>query len=173
LLAYPISDILAVLPWEDDPLWDAYQLRQDRYAIHGATRSIVFKWLQDLAPTHPQPVMIADHLPATLVGAVSDCAAALERHFAGTVVRLLLVELAAGAAIPPHRDKGRLLSQTRRCHVAVLTNPEVRFTIGDEAFHMEEGMAYEMDNMRTHAVYNPGATRRVHLVCNILPPPDA
>ena len=169
LFAYPVAEIQAALPGETDPLWDASQLRQDRHAVHGATRAITFKWLEDLTPLQPQPVLAADHLPERLFTAVSDCGAALERHFGGTVVRLLLVELAAGAVIAPHRDMGRLLSQTHRCHVAVTTNPEVRFTIGGEAFHLEEGTAYEMDNMRIHAVENAGLARRVHLVCNILP----
>jgi Aspartyl/Asparaginyl beta-hydroxylase len=173
LFAYPVAEIQAALPGETDPIWDASQLRQDRHAVHAATRSLTFRWLENLTPFEPQLVLAANHLPERLFRAVSDCGAALERHFGGTVVRLLLVELAASARIAPHRDTGRLLSRTHRCHVAVTTNPDVRFTIDDETFHLEEGTAYEVDNMRTHAVENAGLTRRVHLVCNILPPHDA
>jgi quercetin dioxygenase-like cupin family protein len=173
LFAYPVADILAQLPGEADPLWDVSKMRQERYRTHRTTRSIIFKWLENLTPQQPQPVMTAAHLPAPLFAAVSRCGGALESHFGGTIVRLLLVELAAGATIPAHQDKGALLEQTHRCHVAIATNPSVRFTIGDETFHMEEGMAYEMDNMRVHAAENAGPTRRVHLICNILPPQDA
>lgn len=42
-------------------------------------------------------------------------------------------------------------------------------TIGDETFHLEPGIAYELDNTRRHSVRNARETRRVHLICDILP----
>ncbi|MDB5440163.1 MAG: hypothetical protein JWM33_2590 [Caulobacteraceae bacterium] len=169
LFACPVEGLLAVLPDEADPIWNASLLRQGRFPVHRATRSIMFRWLETLSPAGPQPVMSAGDLPEPLSRTAADCAAAVERHYGGTLVRLLLVELTSGAKIAPHRDSGALLSSTHRCHLPVETNPEVLFNIDGTSFHLEAGMVYEMDNMRLHAVENRGSTRRVHLVCNILP----
>lgn len=173
LFACPVGAIAAVLPGEADPIWSASQLRQGRYPVHRTTRSILFKWLESLTPSGPQPVLSADDLPEPLVAAVSECASTIAQHYGGTVVRLLLVELPAGGEITAHRDSGHLLSNTHRCHLPVVTNPKVRFTIDGDVFHLETGMVYGMDNMRLHSVENGGPTRRVHLVCNILPPEGA
>jgi aspartyl/asparaginyl beta-hydroxylase (cupin superfamily) len=74
-----------------------------------------------------------------------------------------------GASVGEHADEGISLEQTHRCHVAVVTNPEVRFVIEGSSYYLEPGEAYEVDNMRLHSVSNPTGQRRVHLICNILP----
>ena len=49
-------------------------------------------------------------------------------------------------------------------HVALLTNPEVGFRIGDTMYHLPEGEAIEVNNLGIHAVRNDGTTDRIHLI---------
>jgi aspartyl/asparaginyl beta-hydroxylase (cupin superfamily) len=54
----------------------------------------------------------------------------------------------------------------------VVTNPDVSFVIDDVDHRLAAGRCYEFDNTRPHMVANRGATRRVHLICDVLPPAD-
>ena len=38
LFAYPVAEILAALPVAEDPVWNAFGLRQKVYGVHGRTR---------------------------------------------------------------------------------------------------------------------------------------
>lgn len=164
----PIEDIAAALPGETDPLWDLFQLRQQRFDVHDSTRSIVFRWAA-LGPAGSVSAMASSYAPTPLADAVGACAARLEQACSGRVVSLLLTELPAGRRIARHRDSGELLERTRRCHLPIVTNPQVSFLIDDKSYYLRAGTAWELDNMRPHAVENGGSTGRVHLICNILP----
>lgn len=112
--------------------------------------------------------MIGDAPPALRDAAIA-CGEAIAAHYGGTILRLLLAELAPGSTIPRHQDGGELLTRSHRCHVPIVTNPHVRFEIGETAHYFAPGEVWEVDNMRRHGVVNLGKSRRVHLICNVLP----
>lgn len=169
LFSWPIAEIAAALPASEDPLWDQFALRQKAYPAHNRTRTIAIRWSEQLGDG--PPVMFPlDYAPQALTAAVMDCAEAIAAHYpGGRIARVLLTEMPAGAEIPRHRDGTSILEQTHRCHVAILTNPDVEFMIDDRPYHMAAGEVYEFDNMRPHAVNNHGTERRVHLICNVFP----
>jgi hypothetical protein len=168
LFDWPLNALLAAMPGEDDPVWNLYTERQERFDAHRRTRSIRFIWLDALTPgAVPEAV---DGAPLALRDAALACGEAIASHFGGTILRLLLAEMPPGSSIARHHDNGDLLTLSHRCHLAVLTNPHVRFEVGDTAFYFPPGEVWEFDNLRRHAVVNLGKTRRVHLICNVLPP---
>lgn len=168
LFDHPLADLLAALPPQTSPEWDKHQLRQG-FAVQSATRSIMLRWLSnDWRPGEPPLVMRASESGA-LTDAALAVAGRLQAYFGGTVAKLFLAELPAGAVIEPHRDKADALTHAHRCHLPVLTNDGAVMTIGDEDFHLAAGTAYEFDNTRRHGVRNGGTGRRVHLICDILP----
>jgi len=169
LFDWPVADIFAALPSEDDPIWGVFNTRQAKFEVHNATRSIVFRWLEELMIADPQPVARLTYPAPVLSDAVNRAVDAIEGHYGGTAVRALLVELAPGQTIPPHRDHGLLLRDTHRCHLPILTHEGVRFPIDGFDHHLAAGIVYEVDNMRRHSVANPGPGRRVHLIVNVLP----
>lgn len=59
-----------------------------------------------------------------------------------------------------------------RCHLPIITSEQVSFSIDKVDHHLPAGQVYELDNMRLHGVSNAGPERRVHLICNVLPPAD-
>ena len=93
----------------------------------------------------------------------------IRAHYDGRVVIAVLAELAPGASILPHRDSGPIHTRSHRCHLPIVTKPDVDFVIDGGSFHLAPGRAYEVDNIRGHAVHNRGTERRVHLVCNVMP----
>jgi hypothetical protein len=169
LFEYPIGDLDAVLPAASEPIWDAAQFRQRDFKPHSVTRSIIFSWLHEAwRPGAPAVVLKADHRGSPLSVAVEACAAAIVSHLPGTVVSLMLVELAAGAAITPHEDIGPL-THVHRCHAPIVSNQSIVFRVDGEAYYFAPGVVYEFDNTRLHSVENRGAERRVHLICDVLP----
>ena len=165
----PVEAVRAALPVTEDPVWDSFAMRRAKYDAHNATRSIVFAWTDLLL--HGKPVVFApDHAAPILAEAVRACGERIAAQFpGGTIVKLMLAELPPGGAIKRHRDSGAMLEGVHRCHVAVETNPDVEFLIDDVARTFPVGEAIEVDNTRPHAVTNRGATRRVHLICDVFP----
>lgn len=169
LFSAPTDAISSALPDAADELWDKFGMRQTVYKAHSATRSIVFAW-SDIAHAGRPVVFKPDYAPAALSDAAWAYANKIAEHYPdGDIVRLMLAELPVGGAIKRHRDSGALLTVVHRCHAAIETNPGVQFLIDDVARPFPVGEAYEVDNTRPHEVRNDGATRRVHLICDILP----
>ena len=80
--------------------------------------------------------------------------------------RSRLLRLAPGAVVSPHSDIHHHWFFRVRMHVPIITLPEVRFTCDGESVHMAAGETWIFDNWRTHAVDNPTASERVHLVAD-------
>lgn len=169
LFDYPIADLLKELPEEDSPEWDKHQHRQKVFAQQRSTRSIVLRWLSNDWRPGQEPIVLLSSKPSPLTLAAEAFAQRLRSHFGGVIAKLFLAELPVGGEIPPHRDLAEALTRSHRCHLPILTNPDTQMTIGDETFHLASGIAYEFDNTRKHGVRNAGETRRVHLICDILP----
>jgi hypothetical protein len=171
LFDYPVADILRVLPEESSPLWDHDRSRQETYPVHRRTRSIIFDWLDNNWEVGgPVNVKRHDYAPQELAAAVYDCAAKLEKHFSGKLVRMTLAELAPHARIAAHIDNGIGVTAVHRCHVPIVTNENVHFYIDRVSHYLKPDVAYEFDNTRLHAVDNQSDMRRVHLLCDIMPP---
>ena len=170
LFDFSVSDLRRALPAPTDKVWDVAEERRRRYGVHNETRSIVFKWLEN-AWVQGTPVVVKDfdYAPKQLNRSVSAFASALAERYAGKVVKLMLAELNPGANIPAHQDVAPALYMSHRCHLPVITNPDVDFLIDGVAYKLKEGKAYEFDNTRSHAVANRGDARRVHLICDIMP----
>lgn len=169
LFDYPIAEVLKTLPPEDSPEWGKHQHRQQTFAQQRATRSIVMRWLSNDWRPGQAPIVLLSTRPSPLTLAADAFAERLRSHFGGVIAKLFLAELPVGSEIPPHRDLAEALTRSHRCHLPILTNPDTQMVIGDEAFHLAPGIAYEFDNTRRHGVRNVGETRRVHLICDILP----
>lgn len=169
LFAYPIAALLKDLPPEDSSDWDKHQYRQQAFAQQRSTRSIVIRWLSNDWRPGQEPIVLLSANPGPLSLAAEAFAERVQAHFGGVIAKLFIAELPAGGEIPPHRDLAEALTRSHRCHLPILTNPDTRMVIGDEDFHLEPGTAYEFDNTRRHGVRNAGETRRVHLICDILP----
>lgn len=86
------------------------------------------------------------------------------REIGATWGRSRLMGLGAGAEVPHHVDNNYYWRTHIRLHVAVITNPEVDFTCGDQTVNMAPGDAWVFDTFRKHHVHNRGADQRIHLV---------
>ena len=82
--------------------------------------------------------------------------------------RTRLMGLVPGATVPPHVDTNYYWRTHVRVHIPIVTNPEVRFTCGDETVHMTAGECWVFDTFRRHTVANGGSEKRIHLVADTI-----
>lgn len=160
--------------------WSSFSLRQRRYEVHQQTQTIGLVYDPDFRHSHPTRLptlqtfeeamrpalwMIADHFEET-----EHARKLIRERGRGYFVRASLVRLKAGCSIAEHQDNNYSLTHSHRVHLPVVTNDDVRFTVGRETRNLREGELYEINNRRMHAVRNDGGTDRVHLILDFVLP---
>ena len=164
-----VTQLKTELPSSRHRVWDLDSTRSQRYRAQSQTRSIVFKWLENTwQPGTPAVVQDFGYAPKALTRRALAIGEKIATFYGGRIVKLMLAELAPGAEITPHIDRGPALELVHRCHVPVVTNAGVDFFIDHLPHHLDAGKAYEFDNTRVHAVANRGLAPRVHLICDVL-----
>ena len=170
LFDIPVDDLAQALPDATDPVWDIDKFRQTKHEVHRHTRSIVFESLRNgWVPGQPRIVEQQNYAPQALATIAYAYADKIAAHYSGKIVRLVLAELAPRGTIVVHRDHGAGLTLVHRCHLPVITNPDVQFFIDMTPHHLQAGVAYEFDNTRRHSVENNSDERRIHLLCDVMP----
>jgi quercetin dioxygenase-like cupin family protein len=160
--------------------WDSFSLRQKRYEVHQHTQTIGLVYDLDFRHSHPTRMptlrmfeaairpalcMTGDHFEETDTGQ-----RLIEENGLGYFIRASLVRLSAGCRIAEHQDKNFSLTHSHRVHLPIITNDEVRFTVGKETINMREGQIFEINNRRMHSVHNDGTEDRVHLILDFVLP---
>ncbi len=77
--------------------------------------------------------------------------------------RVMLARLPAGGEISPHKD-AMASHYVHKFHVPLITNPDTIFHVGTKSKNLLVGEIVEVNNKRSHAVYNKGKQDRVHLI---------
>jgi hypothetical protein len=81
--------------------------------------------------------------------------------------KAMLARLAAGHSIDSHVDGERSNPLVHKIHVPIQTNSKALLTVAGEAFHLREGIAYEVNNLVPHSVINGGDSDRLHLIFEV------
>jgi len=151
--------------------WRADPFRQENFAIHSDTETIYLIYDRDFR--HASPTTLPKF--AEFSSAMQPFIALIAERFAhdGWVVRCVLANLRAGGRIALHEDLGCSLRQSRRIHIPVITNANVKLTVGNESIHMQAGEIWEINNTRLHGAENPGPGYRVHLIIDWAQPLSA
>lgn len=160
--------------------WNQFSTRQKRYEVHRNTQTIGLVYDPDFRHSHPTRLpalqmfesalrpafwMTADHFEET------DTARELiQQNGRGYFIRVSLVRLTAGHGIAEHQDMNYSLTHSHRIHLPVISNKNVRFSVGGETINMQPGQLFEINNRRVHSVHNDGAEDRVHLILDYVLP---
>ena len=163
-----------------DEQWEDFSTRQNIYEVHQNTRTIGLVYDLDFRHSHPtrlpalamfeealRPVLMktAAHYEESEIGKQL-----LQDNKLGYFIRASLVRLTAGCDITAHRDMNYSLTHSHRVHLAIISNDEVWFTVGNESINMRAGELYEVNNRRVHSVDNKGEEDRVHLILDFVLP---
>lgn len=93
------------------------------------------------------------------------------KHFGyanGYFPRVMFAKLPPKSFITPHTDGTNAGSIPHKIHIPIQTNESSYFYVEDEKFHLNEGVAYEVNNAVKHSVVNNGKTDRIHLIFEYL-----
>lgn len=162
---YPDIDAISKLvSGMTDTDWTKFTYRQKNIVGHKSTQTIplMFDHLRKNRDIrHEQYETFAMHLQK-----ISTVLA--EQNYASVIKRANLVKLFSYSEISAHTDVGDFLTQTRRIHLPIHTNPQCTFTVGNETKHLPIGQLWEINNTGlVHSVHNNGNTDRVHLVIDV------
>lgn len=176
LFSYDVSDLLANMPADGDPIWDVDTRRQaDPVWGLGATKSIIFKWFFDpnFEWNHNQnidPYIDKFHMDTELWSIVKPLVEQIEAHHNGVAVRAYLSKLDPESEIARHSDGDcPLVPLVSKNHVAIVTNEQDVFELCGVEVPMPAGEVYEIDNMNVHTGINRGSEHRIHLLVDVLP----
>jgi hypothetical protein len=78
--------------------------------------------------------------------------------------RSRLMRLSGHAEVSPHIDTNYYWTTHMRVHVPVVTQPTVRFHVGERHINMAEGECWVFDTWQLHKVINDAERARIHLV---------
>jgi hypothetical protein len=148
-----------------EALWDAENAdKPNRFEALDLTRHIVFRFVDDTRDwrrSHDRALW-ADW--RALMSPVLQQATRPYGYAHAEFPRVMLARMAPGGVIKPHVDANPAAKWPHKIHVPLLTNPQVRFLVGENVYHFPEGEAVEVNNLGIHAVRNDGATDRIHLI---------
>lgn len=81
--------------------------------------------------------------------------------------KAMFARLTAGKIIDVHIDGAGSNLHTQKIHVPLQTNPDAIFTSNGVSSNLEEGQAYEVNNIAPHGVANRGETDRIHFIFEV------
>ena len=148
-----------------EAVWDAENAKKpNRFGALDATRHIVFRFVSNFndwrrSNDHPLWAEWQPLLEPVLKEATADYG-----YARGAFPRVMLARMAPGGVIHLHRDQNPAAKWPHKVHVPLLTNDGVIFTVDGVDYHLEEGVAAEVNNMGLHGVANRGTTDRIHLI---------
>jgi hypothetical protein len=173
----PIKDIIKVdvstlieLCSSPDLDWDAWDFRQATYPQHKSTKTLPFLFMKN--KNNPAQTEFIEQYPQdpALEAAVQECVQPLLDHFGGYAVKLMFSKLLAGGHITLHMDSGITLETIHRCHLPIITDPDVDFIIDGTVYNFPVGQWREFNNQLRHEVVNRSTVDRIHLMCDVYVP---
>jgi hypothetical protein len=99
-----------------------------------------------------------------------EAVATVSRLAGGRAARAMIVKLKPSGRIAPHIDEGTYAAATQRYHLPIATNPQAWLESGGERLHLPAGTLWRFDKHALHRGGNDGATDRLHLIVDTLPP---
>jgi len=165
----PLAGIILA---QDEDAWKANQYRQQAYAVHTHTESLVMIFCDGWPEVEVTREAAWDTLKETAVPLMHGIIASFYPP-GGTIIRAMAAKLKAGGIIAPHRDTHQSFVHSHRIHIPITTNAGVRFMINGRPHRFKVGNAYEINNQKNHSVMNSGKEDRITFIFDYLPPKDA
>ena len=154
----------------DENAWLSNEQRQTDFEVHKQTQSIILVFCD--GPMHDLVVSKENGWDLLADTAVPVMHELLNRAYppGGTIIRAMAAKLLSKGRIAPHFDSHSTFRRSHRIHVPISTNPRVRFMIDGRPYRMDVGLAYEINNQKTHSVINSGDEDRITFIFDYLPP---
>jgi hypothetical protein len=156
---------------QDEDAWKVNQFRQQAYAVHNQTESLVMIFCDGWPDMKVTRESAWDALKESAEPLMQDI---IGNYYppGGTIIRAMAAKLKAGGIIAPHRDTHQSFVHSHRIHIPITTNAGVRFMINGRPHRFKVGNAYEINNQQNHSVMNSGKEDRITFIFDYLPPKE-
>jgi len=153
---------------QDEDAWKVNQFRQQAYAVHNQTESLVMIFCDGWPDMKVTRESAWDALKESAEPLMQDI---IGNYYppGGTIIRAMAAKLKAGGIIAPHRDTHQSFVHSHRIHIPITTNAGVRFMINGRPHRFKVGNAYEINNQQNHSVMNSGKEDRITFIFDYLP----
>ena len=147
--------------------WEMYdRIKPNSFGVFtGSTQHIVFKFIDDYDAAFPNfieyPIW---HEWKDKLEPIMKAVTAQYGYTESTFGKIMLAKLRRGAKIGLHEDTPLSSAYPHKIHIPIKTNPQVKFFIDDQTYHLEVGKAYEVNNRTIHGGANEGDCDRIHLI---------
>lgn len=149
----------------DENVWLENTLRQTTFNVHKHTETIDLMWDMESLLYNTKGTIHPNFYKLSIDNLLFNLKPIYEKKYGiGDFIRVVLVKLKKNTMIYPHKDNGDSLSYNKRTHIAVITNPNVTFTVGGEIKYLKEGEIWEINNQQTHSVENNSDEDRIHFI---------
>lgn len=151
--------------------WEQDTSRQNTYQTHRDTKCISiikmdYEWKIGSPVLTTTDNSIIDEVS---MNALNQIISNLENKINGKTIRLEIVSMDPFSRIRTHKDRSDISYLARRIHIPLITNQNIFFTVNGNTVNMEEGLAYEINNIKWHSVLNRSNEKRIHIIIDILP----
>ena len=145
--------------WENETL-----TRENNFKCFHDTQHIIFRFPDDttkrtIVHTNPSWWVWESRIMPLIQKAVEPYG-----YEKGEVKAVMLAKLKAGQGIDNHIDGLAESYFLHKIHIPLKTNDQVKFFIKPNTYFLEEGIAYEVNNILPHYVVNEGKEDRIHLI---------
>jgi hypothetical protein len=162
------GELTALVQRTSETVWNLEDARKEnRFAVFHATRHIVFRFIdgnRDHRVFYSNPIWT---IWGRFLLPVMDAAAQPYGFRSPAFPKVMLARLAAGSVVDRHTDGAGSNLYTHKIHVPIQTNGEAWVIVRDRRFHLEQGRAYELNNLAPHGAENLGETDRIHLIFEV------
>lgn len=142
-------------------------LKENDFAVFHHTQHIIFRFIKSNLDPQNWYANPAWDVWAPILLPVMDAAIQPYGFARPQFPKAMLAKLAAGHRIDPHYDGAGSNLRTHKIHVPLVTNQNAYFLVRDEHVHLEQGIAYEVNNIVSHGGENSGAEDRIHLIFEV------
>jgi len=165
-----ISEIKNKIQNLPENVWDEYIFRQKQYDAHKDTKSINVKFSQESSEFGIEADETKYYKLLGFNKFLNSIVNLYKLEYGdGYFQRILIVNLPKFKNIEMHYDVGYGLIICKRTHIPIVTNDEILFQIENETKNLKEGEIWEIDNQKSHAVYNQTNVDRIHLILDYMP----
>jgi Aspartyl/Asparaginyl beta-hydroxylase len=142
-------------------------LKENDFAVFHHTQHIIFRFIERNRDPETFYSTAAWDMWQPLLMPVMEAAIAPYGFRRPQFPKAMLAKLLAGHRIDPHFDGAGSNLLTHKIHVPLVTNPSAYFLVRDEKIHLEQGIAYEVNNIVSHGGENLGSKDRIHFIFEV------
>jgi len=163
--AVNISELKETVLKLPDTVWNIEtKRRENNFWCFTGTQHIVFKFHTDIEdPKNYKEKPLWLIWQSRLLPLMKKAVAAYG-YKEGVFPKVMLAKLLPHSKIDAHIDANPRNRRLHKIHIPLQTNEKVQFLVKDNSYFLEEGQAYEVNNIVTHQAINDSDETRIHLI---------